>query len=252
MSNLTEIKNFLQQSHCDLGENAWVLLNLVKEMKDARFMDLGVRTGASSAIMSVEAADRNNQVCGCDVNFEHFESQGAKFVNSNYMCYLADSVTLGKNWNEDSFDIIFVDTIHTREQVLAELYFWIDHLKEGGYLVFHDTHWEGPGDIIGGKQWERVDVAVTDFFVLPNSVREIDKYEDDDIILEHYKPSYGMTIVKVKNRDSIKKFKNNIDWKNVFEIRNWLNNLHFNKNNPNFVDWNLDLEKIENELEINL
>lgn len=252
MSNLTEIKKFLQQSHCDLGENAWVLLDLVKTMKESRFMDLGVRTGASSVIMSVEAEDKNNQVCGCDINFDHFEQQGAKFVNTNYMCYLADSVTLGKNWNEDPFDIIFVDTIHTREQVLAELYFWVDHLKEGGYLVFHDTHWEGPGDIIGGKQWDRVDVAVTDFFSLPKSVREIDQYEDDDITLEHYKPSYGMTFVKVKNLDSIKKFKSNIDWKNVFEIRNWLNNLHFNKNNPNHINWNLDLKNIENELEINI
>ena len=53
---------------------------------------------------------------------------------------MADSVTLGKNWDEDPFDIVFIDTIHTREQVLAEMYFWIEHLKEGGYLVFHDTH----------------------------------------------------------------------------------------------------------------
>ena len=65
--------------------------------------------------------------------FDGFERTGARFVQPNYMCYMADSVTLGKNWDEDPFDIVFIDTIHTREQVLAEMYFWIEHLK-GGWI----------------------------------------------------------------------------------------------------------------------
>jgi SAM-dependent methyltransferase len=247
-TNLTPLKNFINEPHCDLGSNAWKLLELVRTYKDARFIDLGVRLGASSAVMSVESEERNNQVCGCDLMFDGFERNGARFVNSNYMCYMADSVTLGKNWDEDPFDIIFVDTIHTREQVLAELYFWADHLKEGGYFVFHDSHWEGPGDIIGEKQWERVDVAITDFFNLPKSVREMDTYEDDDIVLNHYTPSFGMTFVKVKTLDAIARFKENINWDEVFEIRNWLNDLHFNPQNPKFVNWGQNIDAIENEL----
>lgn len=252
MTDLSALKNFINESHCDLGSNAWVLANLVKTMKNSRFIDLGVRLGASSAIMSVEAEENKNQVCGCDLMFDGFEKNGAKFVNKNYMCYMADSVTLGKNWDEDPFDIIFVDTIHTREQVLAELYFWSNHIKEGGYFVFHDSHWEGPGDIIGGKQWERVDVAITDFFGLPKSVREMDQYEDENIRLEHYTPSYGMTFVQVKSLDAIEKFKSNINWQEVFEIRNWLADLHFNPENPNYVDWNQNLKEIEYELGISV
>jgi SAM-dependent methyltransferase len=250
-TDLTELKNFINEPHCDLGSNAWVLADLVKTFNNGRFIDLGVRLGASSAIMSIDAGKNNNQVCGCDLMFDGFQRNGARFVNQNYMCYQADSVTLGKNWDEDPFDIIFVDTIHTREQVLSELYFWSNHLKEGGYFIFHDSHWEGPGDVIGGKQWERVDVAITDFFGLPKSVREMSQYEDENVCLEHYAPSYGMTFVKVKTLDAIKKFKSNIDWNQVFKIRNWLNNLHFNKENPDFVDWNQDIENIENELVIN-
>jgi cephalosporin hydroxylase len=141
-TDLNALKNFINEPHCDLGSNAWVLADLVKTMKNARFIDLGVRLGASSAMMSINADENNNQVCGCDLMFDGFERNGAKFVNKNYMCYMADSVTLGKNWDEDPFDIVFVDTIHTREQVLAELYFWANHLKEGGYFIFHDSHWE--------------------------------------------------------------------------------------------------------------
>lgn len=247
---MDDLIKFINEPHCDLGSNAWILADLVKTMRNSRFMDIGVRLGPSSAIMSIDAEKNNNQVCGCDLKFDGFQEKGAKFVNENYKCYLWDSVTLGKNWDEEPFDIIFIDTIHTREQVLSELYFWSNHLKENGYFVFHDSHWESPGDVIGGKQWERVDIAITDFFGLPKNVREMDQYEDDYIILNHYKPSSGMTFVKIKNLNAIKKFKKNIDWKEVFEIRNWLNNIHFNTSNPNFVNYYLDLKNIENELEI--
>lgn len=250
-TDLNSLKNFINEPHCDLGSNAWVLADLVRTMKNARFMDLGVRLGASSAIMSIDAEENNNQVCGCDLKFDSFEQHGSRFANKNYLCYQADSVTLGKNWDEDPFDIVFVDTIHTREQVLAELYFWVNHLKENGYLIFHDSHWEGSGDVIGGKQWERVDVAITDFFGLPKSVREMTQYEDENIRLEHHTPSYGMTFVQVKTLDAVEKFKSNIDWKEVFEIRNWLNDLHLNTENPNFINFGQDVANIQNELVIN-
>ena len=175
---------------------------------------------------------------------------------------MADSVTLGKNWDEDPFDIVFIDTIHTREQVLAEMYFWIENLKEGGYLVFHDTHsiaHSGEdnvideytyGDTIGGVKVKRPDVAITDFFGLSESIRDRTEYEDDNIKIEHYKPSHGMTFVQIKNLDAIKEYKKNIDWEHVFETRNWLNDLHFNTENPKFVDWQQDIPNIQNDLVI--
>jgi len=251
MTNLTPLRNFINEPHCDLGANAWKLADLVRTMKNARFIDLGVRLGASSAVMSIEADERNNQVCGCDLDYDGFFKNGRRFVSENYTCYQADSVTLGKNWDEDPFDIIFVDTIHTREQVLAELYFWVDHLKEGGYLIFHDSHWEKEGgDLIGGVEWKRVDEAITDFFNLPTNVMEMDTYETEDISLKHYPGSYGMTFVQVKTLDAIERFKEGIDWDDVFKIRNHLNDLHFNRMNPDYIDWNQDVENIENELVI--
>jgi len=251
-TDLNALENFINEPHCDLGSNAWILADLVRTFKNARFIDLGVRLGASSAIMSIETEKNNNQVCGCDLMFDGFEKNGARFVNSNYMCYQADSVTLGKNWDEDPFDIIFVDTIHTREQVLAELYFWSNHIKEDGYFIFHDSHWEKEGgDVIGGVEWKRVDEAITDFFNLPTSVMKMDTYENENISLRHYPGSYGMTFIQVKTLDSITKFKKNIDWNEVFQIRNNLNDLHFNRLNPKFIDWNQDIENIQNELVIN-
>ena len=80
MTNLTPLKKFIEHPSNDLGDNAWKLLDLVKTMRNKRFMDLGVRNGASSAIMSVEADERKNQACGCDFMFEGFFRDSRKFV----------------------------------------------------------------------------------------------------------------------------------------------------------------------------
>ena len=45
--------------------------------------------------------------------------------------------------------------------------------------------------------------------------------------VDHYQPSYGMTFVQVKNLDAIEQFKKNVDWNEVFETRNWLNDTAF-------------------------
>ena len=59
-----------------------------------------------------------------------------------------------------------------------------------------------------------------------------------------------MTFIKVKTLASLKRFKEGIDWEEVFDIRNELNDMHFNKDNPKFVDWQQDIPNIENELVI--
>ena len=87
MSKLSELTNWLNSAGVsDLGENAMVLLDLVKTKKDSRFMDVGVRGGVSSAILSYESEENNNQVCGCDLNFGLFYNGGRRFVNENYTC----------------------------------------------------------------------------------------------------------------------------------------------------------------------
>lgn len=249
MSNFSDIQQFINDPRCDLGSNAKVLADLVGTMKNSRFMDLGVRSGPSSVIMSIYSDENKNQVCGCDLVFDNFlsPSGGSRFVSGNYKCYPADSVTLGKNWDEEPFDIIFVDTEHFREQVLAELYFWSNHLKDGGYFVFHDSHWECPKNTKDGRELEHVDVAITDFFGLPKSVKEFTEYEDENIILNHYPESFGMTFVKVKSSDSVKKFKNNIDWNQVFETRNW-----YVDATKTWIENNgIDINDVEFELVIN-
>ena len=111
MTNLTPLRNFLSDPSNDLGDNAWKLVDLVKTMNNKRFIDLGVRNGASSAVLSVDADKNSNKVSGCDLDFAGFFRNGSRFVQGDYTCYQYDSVTLGKNWDEDPLDIVFVDTL---------------------------------------------------------------------------------------------------------------------------------------------
>ena len=79
---------------------------------------------------------------------------------------------------------------------------------------------------------------------------EMSEYEDNDILLNHFPGSFGMTFIKVKTLASLKRFKEGIDWEEVFNIRNELNDMHFNRDNPKFVDWHQDIPNIQNELVI--
>ena len=63
-----------------------------------------------------------------------------------------------------------------------------------------------------------------------------------------------MTFVKVKTLDAIERFKSGIDWKDVFEQRNWLVDLHLNDKRSDCVgrEWGLDLKNITAEMIINV
>ena len=40
MTNLTPLRNFINEPHCDLGPNAWKLLDLVKTMRNKRMLEM--------------------------------------------------------------------------------------------------------------------------------------------------------------------------------------------------------------------
>lgn len=209
----------------DLGSNANILHEYISTKKDSVFVDLGVRDGYSSAILAMNSKKNNNKVYGVDVNFNNFKSE---FVDGeNYLQLEGDSSTIGKYVDiEDlnQIDFLFVDSLHVREQVLCELFYWVPRLKEGATVAFHDSHWpEGKRDQAGERSWNRVDEAITDFFGL----KTLEHYEDDDIKVSCYPDSWGMTFVTIKN-----KFENKVkDWNQVFNTRNDLISVFWNKEN---------------------
>lgn len=205
----------------DLGNNSYELHKVISQYSNSIFVDLGVRTGESSTVMLIDSTEKQNKVFGVDVEFSRLEAEVN--IHPNYTKLLGDSSTLGKNW-KDKIEGLFVDTIHVKEQVMCELYFWYPHIKEGGFITFHDSNWPGGKyDFIGGENWPRVEEGIYNFFGI-NTLN----YEDEFITVKNYPESYGMTFVTIKKKkDYISLFN---DWEYIFERRNKLLTNFFNEN----------------------
>lgn len=205
----------------DLGNNSYRLYDTVSTYSNSTFIDLGVRSGASSMIMLLDAVEKQNKVFGVDVEFNTLVEEVSS--HPSYTTLLGDSVTLGKNW-QSKIEGLFVDTIHVKEQVMCELYYWHQHINVGGFIGFHDSNWpDGKQDFIGGERWPRVEDGIYDFFGI-----ETLNYEDEYIKVENFPESYGMTFVTIKKeKDYIKLYK---DWSYIFERRNKLLSNFFKEN----------------------
>lgn len=79
---------------------------------------------------------------------------------SNVYFYQGTSEAIAGSWTElqrgRQFDMIFLDAMHTYEDVKADILRWMPHLREGGIMAFHDY---GHGDFPGVKQ--AVDELIT-------------------------------------------------------------------------------------------
>jgi hypothetical protein len=218
----------------DLGENSVKLHEISQTFFDSIFVDLGVRQGASSGILCDRSKELNNKIYGVDIDFSILKSNLVE--GQNYEIIEGDSSTIGRDFEiPEGVDILFVDTLHVKEQVLCELYYWIDKMNENSYVVFHDSHWDADmRENIGGVNWDRVDDAIIQFF----NLKELKNQKNTNIDVTCYPESYGMTFIKIKKKVNFKK--NVKNWEQVFEKRNQLISHFWNKDNVE--DKIIDLE----------
>ena len=201
----------------ELGPNIKKFIEIRKSFgKNNFFVDIGVESGKSSRILMDEAKDLNNYVCGIDP----IRDPGINDIieNDHYIFLKKDSVSAGKEWRFARPNIVFIDSIHAKEQVLMELHYWWDLLNVGGWAIFHDTQWEGyihkanhccagkkPGnsglgyDYYAGRAWETPDKAVKAFFGIDSL-----NYEDEYIQSIHMPESLGMTFIHKKKEKDFK------------------------------------------------
>jgi len=217
----------------NLGTNVFHLDRVVQKLgENNTFVDLGVDYGVSSLILTMDAVEKNNKIYGVDTQFNR--TTFGLWEYPNYFMIQGDSSSVGKCWDTEEYgevDLLFVDSIHVAPQVLSELYHWYPHVKEGGYIVFHDTNWPaGMHDLTwhpevkeNDLKWARPEEAVGRFFQIEDAFKQADgkkafTFEDDNIRVEHHPESWGLTVVQIKQKVD---FINNItDWDQVFEDRN--------------------------------
>jgi hypothetical protein len=228
--------NFIKTELGDISSKR--LSETINKIKNGMLVDIGVYEGASSRLMISTAIENNNKVFGID------PVPGFNSDNPNYKWIKDDSVKIGEEWDKGQVDLVFFDSVHAKEQVLCELYYWWDLIKEGGYGIFHDTSWKGyihkPGhpcagkltgntalgfDSYGGINWETPDIAIEEFFKIQLNTptrniednRIISLYEDDYIKVETNYALLGMTFITKKSNFNYKDNINN--WEDIFNKR---------------------------------
>jgi cephalosporin hydroxylase len=223
--SIFSLENYLNS---DLGiDNAINLLNIVKSLgSDNTFVDMGVWHGFTSHILLSDAKEKNNKVFGVDVKYD--DTDKSILDNTNYTALIGDSSTLGKIWQNGPVSLIFIDTFHVKEQVLCELYHWYQHVKEGGWIVFHDTNWsDEKHDTFGGIIWDRPEEAIKLFF----NIKDLN-CEDNYIKSINNDISNGMTFIQIKKKTD---YISRIDWKEIFDRRNHLVSLFNFSHIPGFI-----------------
>jgi len=130
------------------GKELEVLLKYAK--KDGLFLEIGCAFGQTTRRLSEKGfvvgidpyiVDERNQIMG--EYFEDITNIFLKNILGRKVCYFPLKSEIGEIfWSKVSgkhFDFIFIDGLHTYEQVKKD-YFWLKHLKKGGYIAFHDTN----------------------------------------------------------------------------------------------------------------
>lgn len=217
-----EYLNFIKNG--ELGENMLHLVEIIEGRGgNQTFVDIGVESGKSSKVLLHGAHANGNKVFGIDP----IPTIGIAGIldHPNYTLLKQDSVTAGRDWQHGQVDIAFIDSIHAKEQVMMELFYWWDLIKVGGWAVFHDTNWAGyihkPGHPCAGKKpgnsglgydfyqgiaWETPDKAIMKFF----DIGVLD-FSNEFIESKHYPGSLGMTFIQKKSYFNFKAMINNWD-----------------------------------------
>lgn len=165
----------------DLGPNKAHLFCTAATAKPGDVLvDLGVRDGCSSLTMLEATAGQQCRVFGVD------PSPKPDIDDPRYTFLQTDSVSAAQQMIGQIF-LVFFDTLHIKEQVMAELHWYWPMIQVGGWAIFHDTEWPpNKFDHYLGRDWEQAVEGVNAFFGTDNP----------HVTRVHYPESHGMTFVK--------------------------------------------------------
>ena len=166
----------MQHYYQNIGENWFTYPNLYRnavfKYNDAKFLEIGSWKGRSVSFLGVEIKNQNKNIdvhcvdtwCGSidhtDYSTIDSEKIFATFLNS--VEPIKDIITpvrktsldASKDYNDQYFDMIFIDASHIYENVIDDMNAWFPKLKFGGLFAGHDYGtWEGVTKAV--DQWTR-------------------------------------------------------------------------------------------------
>lgn len=142
----------------DINEHLETMRKLAFELdqdRDIRIVELGVRTGVSTAAWIKALADRRSKafdtLMSIDIDKDSIDYVRNKFEGVDFFFpTLGNSLTTNHllEFDDLSIDILFIDTLHEGSQLLCELTIWAPRVSD--YIVLHDTETFGEVGENGG------------------------------------------------------------------------------------------------------
>lgn len=128
------------QKH-DITEQLPLLYNAVCR-PGARVIELGVRTGNSTAAFLAAAEAWHGDVWSVDCEFPQVPEHWPRLPFWHLL--VADDLSAeALAFCPDNVDVLFIDTSHYYEHTLAELRAYVPRVRPGGTVFIHDTKAEG-------------------------------------------------------------------------------------------------------------
>lgn len=127
----------LYQHHCVNPSDIQHHLPLLFSLARGNVVELGTRTGVSTAALLAGVERHGGHVTSVDVDPQ---SAGVATGHPQWAFLNASSTDLTTRAKiSEPIDLLLVDTIHTKSHVALELEVWASHVAPGGTICVHDT-----------------------------------------------------------------------------------------------------------------
>ena len=123
---------------------------LREQARDRVVIELGVRTGVSTAAFLSSAAE----VWSCDIEPPRVPNSWWRLEDWHFILGPSTHFRTASALPQRC-DVLFIDTSHEYDQTLTELGIYWPRVKSGGYALLHDVLWEPIDPETNGGRWCR-------------------------------------------------------------------------------------------------
>jgi cephalosporin hydroxylase len=109
-------------------------------------IELGVAHGNTTSVLLDAAEQAEGELWSCDLpDAAHLKVPPVFRESERWYLLLGDDTSQDiLDQMPGTCDVLFVDSDHTTEHVLAVMEAYMPRVRPGGYALFHDTEWEYP------------------------------------------------------------------------------------------------------------
>ena len=140
---LADSRQFLRREDVDL------IVEMCEKLDPRTIVDLGAGSGTTA--LAAFAGVSGQRVALTTVDAEESQLDWARAAVANagradqWQALLSDSADASVGFDDNSVDLLLIDTSHTYEQTSKELAAWLPKVRSGGGIWLHDYLGEYPG-----------------------------------------------------------------------------------------------------------